>query len=140
MDCKLAVNGQTLSKAFVPLPAGGTAFKTPVGTFYPPNLTPDPETGIGKWTDAQIKTLLRKGTRPDGTKVAPIMPTGFYEILTDKDVDAIVAYLRTVTPVKNATPAPVYKMAFERDISPGADKPMAEADLTDSLISLGMTP
>ena len=59
------------------------------------NITPDPETGIGKWTDAQIKTLLRKGVNPDGVKIAPIMPTGFYEILTDNDVDAIVAYLRT---------------------------------------------
>ena len=74
---------------------------------------------------------MRKGVRPDGTNVAPIMPTGFYEVLTEKDLDAIVAYLRTVKPVKNETPAPVYKMAFQRDIMPGGEKPMNESDLAD---------
>ena len=117
--------GPDFSKAL----SGGLTFDEPPFKVTASNITPDPDTGLGKWTDAQIKTLLRKGVRPDGTKVAPIMPTGFYEILTDKDVDAIIAYLRTVTPVKNQSPAPVYKMAFERDIPPGADKPMAEADL-----------
>lgn len=119
--------GPDFSKAL----SGGLTFDEPPFKVTASNMTPDPDTGLGKWTDAQIKTLLRKGVRPDGTKVAPIMPTGFYEILTDKDVDAIVAYLRTVTPVKNQSPAPVYKMAFERDIPPGADKPMPEADLSN---------
>lgn len=119
--------GPDFSKAL----SGGLTFDEPPFKVTASNITPDPDTGLGKWTDAQIKTLLRKGVRPDGTKVAPIMPTGFYEILTDKDVDAIVAYLRTVTPVKNQSPAPVYKMAFERDIPPGADKPMPEADLSN---------
>jgi mono/diheme cytochrome c family protein len=119
--------GPDFSKAL----SGGLTFDEPPFKVTAANITPDPETGIGKWTDAQIKTLMRKGVRPDGTKVAPIMPTGFYEILTDKDLDAIVAYLRTVKPVKNQTPAPVYKMAFERDIPPGAEKPVAEADLSN---------
>jgi mono/diheme cytochrome c family protein len=119
--------GPDFSKAL----SGGLTFDEPPFKVTAANITPDPETGIGKWTDAQIKTLMRKGVRPDGTKVAPIMPTGFYEILTDKDLDAIVAYLRTVKPVKNQTPAPVYKMAFERDIPPGAEKPMTEADLSN---------
>jgi len=119
--------GPDFSKAL----SGGLTFDEPPFKVTASNITPDPDTGLGKWTDAQIKTLLRKGVRPDGTKVAPIMPTGFYEILTDKDVDAIVAYLRTVKPLKNETPAPVYKMAFERDIPPGADKPMPEADLSN---------
>lgn len=119
--------GPDFSKAL----SGGLTFDEPPFKVTASNITPDPDTGLGKWTDAQIKTLLRKGVRPDGTKVAPIMPTGFYEILTDKDVDAIVAYLRTVKPVKNESPAPVYKMAFERDIPPGADKPMPEADLSN---------
>ena len=111
--------------------SGGLTFDEPPFKVTASNITPDPDTGIGKWTDAQIKTLLRKGTRPNGVNVAPIMPTGFYEILTDKDVDSIVAYLRTVKPVKNETPAPVYKMAFQRDIPPGAEKPMAEADMAN---------
>jgi mono/diheme cytochrome c family protein len=119
--------GPDFSKAL----SGGLTFDEPPFKVTAANITPDPETGIGKWTDAQIKTLLRKGTRPDGVSVAPIMPTGFYEILTDKDLDAIVAYLRTVTPVKNATPAPVYKLPFQRDVPPGAEKPMAEGDMAD---------
>jgi len=119
--------GPDFSKAL----SGGLTFDEPPFKVTASNITPDPDTGIGKWTDAQIKTLLRKGTRPNGVNVAPIMPTGFYEILTDKDVDAIVAYLRTVKPVKNETPAPVYKMAFQRDIPPGAEKPMAEADMAN---------
>src|ERR1700704_4623263 len=80
-------NGPDFTKAL----SGGLTFDEPPFKVTAANITPDPETGIGKWTDAQIKTLLRKGTRPDGTAVAPIMPTGFYEMLTEKDVDAIVA-------------------------------------------------
>jgi mono/diheme cytochrome c family protein len=119
--------GPDFSKAL----SGGLSWDEPPFKVTAPNISPDPDTGIGKWTDAQIKTALRKGKRPDGSNLAPIMPTGFYELLTDKDVDAIVAYLRTVKSVKNQTPAPVYKMAFQRDIPPNAEKPMAEADLSN---------
>ena len=113
--------------------SGGLTFDEPPFKVTASNITPDPDTGIGKWTDAQVKTLLRKGIRPDGVSVASVMPTGFYEILTDKDVDAIVAYLRTVKPIKNEVPAPVYKMKAERQVPPGAEKPMPEADLKDKL-------
>lgn len=119
-------NGPDFSKAL----SGGLTFDEPPFKVTAANITSDPDTGIGKWTDAQIKTLMRKGTRPNGTAVAPIMPTGFYEMLTEKDLDAIVAYLRTVKPVKNPSPAPVYKMAFQRDTPPGAENPMPEADMT----------
>lgn len=119
--------GPDFSKAL----SGGLTFDEPPFKVTAPNITSDPETGIGKWTDAQIKTLLRKGVRPDGVKLAPVMPTGFYEMLTEKDMDAIVAYLRTVKAVKNQVPAPVYKMAFERDVPPGADKPMPESSFAD---------
>jgi mono/diheme cytochrome c family protein len=122
-------NGPQFDKAL----SGGLTFDEPPFKVTASNITPDPDTGIGKWTDAQIKTLLRKGVRPDGVKVAPVMPTGFYEILTDHDVDAIVAYLRSVKPVRNEVPAPVYKIKVERQIPPGADKPMPEADLKDKL-------
>jgi mono/diheme cytochrome c family protein len=122
-------NGPQFDKAL----SGGLTFDEPPFKVTASNITPDLETGIGKWTDAQIKTLLRKGVRPDGVKVAPVMPTGYYEILTDKDVDAIVAYLRSVQPIKNEVPAPVYKIKVERQIPPGAEKPMPEADLKDKL-------
>src|SRR5689334_16114121 len=97
------------------------------------NITQDKETGIGSWTDAQIKTALRKGERPNGVHLAAIMPSAFYEILTEKDVNAIVAYLRTVKPVKQTFPDPVYRIALPRNIPPGADKPLTDADLNDKV-------
>jgi mono/diheme cytochrome c family protein len=97
------------------------------------NITQDKETGIGSWTDEQIKTALRKGQRPNGVQLAAIMPYDFYEILTDKDLNSIVAYLRTVKPVKQTVPDPIYKIALPRHIPPGAEKPFTEADMTDKV-------
>ena len=97
------------------------------------NITQDKETGIGSWTDADIKTALQKGERPNGVRLAAIMPADFYEMLTPGDLDAIVAYLRTVKPVKQATTTPVYRIALPRHIPPGADKPFAESDMTDKV-------
>ena len=97
------------------------------------NITQDKETGIGSWTDAQIKTALRKGQRPNGVQLAAIMPYDFYEILTDRDLNAIVAYLRTVKPVKQTVPDPIYKIALPRHIVQGAEKPFTEADMTDKV-------
>jgi mono/diheme cytochrome c family protein len=97
------------------------------------NITQDKETGIGSWTDADIKNALRKGVRPSGVHLAAIMPSDFYEILTPGDLDAIVAYMRTVKPVKQETPTPVYRIALPRHIPPGADKPFADTDMTDKV-------
>lgn len=97
------------------------------------NITQDKETGIGSWTDEQIKTTLRKGARPNGVHLAAIMPSDFYEILTDNDLNAIVAYLRTVKPVKQETPTPEYRIALPRHIPPGAEKPFTEADMADKV-------
>ena len=97
------------------------------------NITQDKETGIGSWTDEQIKTALRKGARPNGVHLAAIMPSDFYEILTDNDLNAIVAYLRTVKPVKQETPTPEYRIALPRHIPPGAEKPFTEADMGDKV-------
>jgi mono/diheme cytochrome c family protein len=97
------------------------------------NITQDKDTGIGSWTDEQIKTALRKGERPSGVHLAAIMPSDFYEILTPGDVDAIVAYLRTVKPVKQETPTPIYRIALPRHILPGAEKPFTEADMADKV-------
>jgi mono/diheme cytochrome c family protein len=96
------------------------------------NITQDKETGIGGWTDAQIKTALRKGERPNGVHLA-VMPSDFYEIITENDLNAIVAYLRTVKPVRQTYPDPIYRIALPRNIPPGAEKPFAEADMTDKV-------
>jgi mono/diheme cytochrome c family protein len=84
------------------LGAGGFKFEGPWGESIAANLTPDKETGIGNWTDAQIKAAITQGVRPDGTKLRPPMAFGFYKNISDDDLNAIVAYLRSLKPVKHA--------------------------------------
>jgi mono/diheme cytochrome c family protein len=77
-----------------------------LGVFVGPNLTSDKDTGLGGWTDAQIITALQKGVRPDGRELAPIMPWRAFANLTPGDAQAMVAYLRTLPPLKNKVPGP----------------------------------
>jgi mono/diheme cytochrome c family protein len=77
-----------------------------LGVFAGPNLTPDKETGLGKWTDDQIIAAMTAGTTPEGRRLAPIMPYAALSHLTSDDAHAIVAYLRSLPPVKNAVPGP----------------------------------
>jgi mono/diheme cytochrome c family protein len=98
-----------------------------------PNITPDKETGIGTWTDAEIKTLMRTGIRPNGVHIAMVMPTGFYHIMTNPDLNAVVAYLRTLKPVRNKVDDPVYKMPQVEHIIPGGEKPFTEGMMRDKL-------
>jgi mono/diheme cytochrome c family protein len=90
-------NGPALSKKF----AGGDVIKHADFTAVTPNITPDPETGIGRWTDHQIFLAIREGRRPDGRLLGPAMPSRSYRNLADDDVKAMVAYLRSVPPVSN---------------------------------------
>ncbi len=98
--------------------AGGTKFEEPPFTAYAPNITPDPETGIGRWTDAEIITAIREGRRPDGTLIGPPMPIELYRGMSDADVQAIVAYLRTVKPLRNAVPKSVYRIKLPDSYGP----------------------
>ncbi|HEX9167942.1 MAG TPA: cytochrome c [Roseiarcus sp.] len=77
-----------------------------LGAFVGPNLTPDKETGLGKWTDDQTISAITAGVTPDGRRLAPIMPYAGLSHLTSDDAHAIVAYLRSLPPVKNAVPGP----------------------------------
>lgn len=77
-----------------------------LGAFAGRNLTPDKETGLGNWTDDQIISAFTAGIRPDGRRLAPIMPWQALSHLTSEDAHAIVAYLRSLPPVKNAVPGP----------------------------------
>jgi mono/diheme cytochrome c family protein len=77
-----------------------------VGTFVGPNLTPDPDTGLGKWSKAQIMTALQTGVRPDGRVLAPIMPWRAFAGLTKSDAAAIADYLKSLTPVRHKVPGP----------------------------------
>ena len=84
--------------------AGGRAFPIPLGTVYSTNLTSDKETGLGGWTDQQIIDAIVKGLRKDGSRLLPVMPYGAYSGMAQDDLKALVAYLRTLKPVKKATP------------------------------------
>ena len=74
--------------------------------FWPSNITPDKDTGIGRWTDKDIVKLLRTGVRPDGREVAPMMPWRAYRTLTEDDMDALVAFLRSIPAVNHAVREP----------------------------------
>jgi len=77
-----------------------------LGVFHGRNLTPDPETGLGKWSTDEIAAAITKGQRPDGRILAPIMPWHAFANLTRQDVRAIVAFLKSLPPVKNKVPGP----------------------------------
>ena len=95
-----------------PLPArglsGGLLFDEPAFKAYASNITPDPATGIGRWTDAQLAGAIREGIRPDKTLIGPPMPIEFYRHLSDRDLRAIIAYLRAQPAVDNAVPKSGY--------------------------------
>jgi mono/diheme cytochrome c family protein len=120
--------GEIMHRAF----SGGQSFDEPSFKVTAPNITQDKETGIGNYTDAELKQVLRKGIKRNGVPVA-VMPSGFYEIMTDRVLDAVVAYLRTIKPIRNAVPDPIYRMAPEHPIPPGGGRPYTEAMLSDQL-------
>ena len=111
--------------------SGGLSWDEPPFKVTASNITQDKETGIGAWSDADIKKVLRTGVRPNGVQIAMVMPTDFYEIITERDMDAIVAYLRTIKPVKNTVPAPVYKMQIPHIPYPGSEKAWTAALMSD---------
>ena len=109
--------------------SGGLSWDEPAFKVTAPNITPDKDTGIGKWSAADIKKALIQGVRPDGVQLAPIMPSAFYGILTPSDANAIVAYVQSLKPVENKVPDPVYKMPFGHRQFPGTEKPLSAADM-----------
>lgn len=98
--------------------AGGTPFEEGFGKAFAANITQDKETGIGKWTDAQIVAAIREGKRPDGTIIGPPMPIALYRGMSDGDVKSIVAYLRTVKPVSNKVAKSEFKVPLPAAYGP----------------------
>ncbi len=90
--CHTAREGKTF--------AGGLPMKTPFGTLYTSNITPDPQTGIGTWTSDQFYQMMHNGRFPDGGLVYPAMPFASYTKVTREDSDAIYAYLRSIASVQ----------------------------------------
>lgn len=97
-DCAACHTDSTQNKPF----AGGRSIQTPFGMVVAANITPDRETGIGSWSDAQFDAALRQGKLPDGKRLYPAMPFVYYTRMSQADVLAIRAYLNTVQPVHNA--------------------------------------
>ena len=79
--------------------AGARPMPTPFGTIYTSNITPDPETGIGKWSADDFYRTMHNGRFPDGGLIYPAMPFASYTKVTRADSDAIFAYLRSIPPV-----------------------------------------
>jgi mono/diheme cytochrome c family protein len=91
-----------------PLAGSEVGFQIPgLGIFYPPNLTPDRESGLGEWTTDQIVKAVRTGERPDGRILVPVMPYHSYAALTDEDAKDLASYLKTLRPVRNKVPGPI---------------------------------
>jgi hypothetical protein len=86
------------------------------GTVVSRNLTPDAETGLGKWTDEEIKLVLRSGIRPDGRQVFHrFMPWPAFSSWSEEDRHAVAAYLRTLKPIRHQIPDPSREAVLEDD-------------------------
>ena len=93
--------------------AGGRALKTPFGIFYGPNITPHPQAGIGRWTEADFIRAMRLGERPDGANYFPAFPYPSFTRITDSDLRDLWAYLQTVPPSGRANQAHDLHFPFE---------------------------
>ena len=106
--CHTAVDGQ--------LNAGNHGLRTPFGTILSTNITPDRETGIGRWSEAAFRRALRDGVARDGSHLFPAFPFDHFTKLTDDDIGALYAYLMTVPAVKSSTR--INDFPFPLDVRP----------------------
>ncbi len=95
---------------------GGRAFPIPLGKVFSTNITQDKETGIGAWSDREIYDSIVKGIRPNGEKLFPIMPYEAYSGMMEADVKALIAYLRTLKPIRKQTPKMEARIPFYRSL------------------------
>jgi mono/diheme cytochrome c family protein len=115
---------------------GGLAFSIPPFAGVASNITPDRETGIGAWSDDEIKRAIVNGVRPSqgrlpNTHLAVLMATPFFKALTPSDLDAVVAYLRSVPAIRNESPAPTYRAPQVHQPFPGAEAGFSDAKMGD---------
>lgn len=96
--------------------AGGRAFPIPFGTVHSTNITQDKETGLGAWTDRQIYDAMVKGIRRDGSRILPVMPYEAYSGMAEEDLKALIAYLRTLKPVRKVSLRPPAHVRFFRPL------------------------
>ena len=121
-------------------PAGGMKFEGPFGVVYASNITSDPETGIGNWTDEQIVDALRLGKRHGGRQLFPIMPYIAWSGMSDQDAYDMAAALKTLPPVKNEVPKSELKNPvppFTPAKAPPAVAPTTGVERGEYLVALG---
>jgi len=123
-----------------PVGAGGGKVPTPFGTFYGSNITPDPETGIGRWSDEEIAAAIRSGVLREKGAESPAMPYYQYAGMSDADVADLIAYLRTLPAVRRPNRAhegevplarwayAAWRLLFGRRPAPPARAPAAGVD------------
>jgi mono/diheme cytochrome c family protein len=104
ISCHTRPNGKAFS--------GGLPLDTPFGVIYSANITPDPRTGIGAWSEAQFARAMREGIAPDGGHLYPAFPYTAYTKVTDNDIRAIYAYLRSQAPVNYTAPKNAMRFPF----------------------------
>ena len=92
--------------------AGGRPLKTPFGTFYGPNITPHPQAGIGRWSEADFVRAIRLGERPEGGHYFPAFPYPSFTKISDSDLRDLWAYLRTLPPSSRANQAHDLRFPF----------------------------
>jgi mono/diheme cytochrome c family protein len=118
------------------LGGGGLSFSPPPFVGVATNITPDRETGIGSWSDDEIKRAIVEGKRPNhgrlpNTELAVVMATSFFKALTRSDLDAVVAYLRSVPAIRNEVPAPLYRLPQKHQPFPDAEAGFSDAKMSD---------
>jgi len=93
---------------------GGLALKSPFGTFYPPNISSDPNDGIGAWSEAQFVTAMSKGTSPAGEHLFPAFPYTSYQRMSMSDLRDLFAYLKTLPAVSGRASAHELSFPFDQ--------------------------
>lgn len=118
------------------LSGGGLAFTLPPFSGAASNITPDKTTGIGAWSDDEIRRAIVEGVRPahgrlPNTQLAVVMATSFFKAMLPRDLDAVVAYLRSLKPVQNEVAAPTYRLPVRHDKYPDAEAGFTEAMMAE---------
>jgi mono/diheme cytochrome c family protein len=130
-NCHTPRNADATTNADMRL-AGGFLIEEPGIKAYAPNITQDHETGIGSWSDEEIMRAIREGIRRDGTIIGPPMPIPSYREMSDSDIRAIVAYLRTTVPVRNSVSRSEYTIPLPESWGPPLDS-VPDVSRDDSL-------
>ena len=96
--------------------AGGRAFPIPMGQVHSTNITSDKATGLGAWSDKEISDAMVKGLRPNGERLLPVMPYEAYSGMAEEDLKALIAYLKTLKPVRKENLQPKIHISLFRPV------------------------